>query len=356
MVVILAAVLAASPVTVRVLEREHPVKAHLEAKQLTCDGRPLPASADLEVAVREVKVGAELCNEVIATDATVKLNELQRSYPGALHVVLEGGFLRFINEVDVEAYLPSVVAGELSGAPASALEAQAVVSRTFALTSPQRHELSGYQLCDLAHCQLYRGRTEETAEARAAVEKTRGQVLLVGGVVFRPTFFHSSCGGHTSRAQDVFKEEEGAGPGVSDVEKGAALCAEAPDFAWEWTIDRLELARGLGLNGKPDVAAFEPLRRDPGGRLIELKAFGKRFAASEFRSAVGRAFGWQTLRSLKVTASQADHLVTFRGTGLGHGVGLCQQGARALAAKGADAKTILKRYFPDSQVRPAPTP
>lgn len=354
MVLPLMMVLAAAPLTVRVLEREHPVRARVEAKRLTCDGRPLRAPAELEVSVREVRAGSMLCNEVIAAgDPAVTVGDLTRRYAGTMHVVLEGGFLRFIDEVEVEDYLPSVVGGEMGDAAPAALEAQAIVSRTFALAVGARHERGHYQLCDLAHCQLYRGRGDESAAARAAVQKTRGQVVLVGGMVLQPTFFHSSCGGHTSRAQDVFKED-GAGPGVSDVEKGLALCGEAPDFAWEWSIDRMELASGLGLNGRADVAAFEPLRRDAGGRVVELRSFGKRFAGNEFMATMGRTFGWQALRSLKVTASQADQVVTFRGTGLGHGVGLCQQGTRALAARGADAKAILLRYFPDAQVRATP--
>ena len=54
---------------------------------------------------------------------------------------------------------------------------------------------------------------------------------------------------------------------------------------------------------------------------------------------------------MKVSAQEVEGLVRFSGTGLGHGVGLCQQGAKALAEKGVDAKGILTRYFPDSQVR-----
>ena len=46
-----------------------------------------------------------------------------------------------------------------------------------------------------------------SAEAEAAVKKTAGQVLLIGGIVLKPAFFHSSCGGHTSSAIDVFGED-----------------------------------------------------------------------------------------------------------------------------------------------------
>ena len=158
---------------------------------------------------------------------------------------------------------------ELGDGKPAAQEAQAVVSRTFALTATKRHGTEGYGLCDLAHCQVYRGQDDVTDAARAAVKKTKGQVVLVGGVALRPAFFHASCGGHTSRAQDVFGED-GAGPGVSDVEGGAPRCAAMPDFAWEFVLEKVKLAEGLGLKG--DGAAFEPLRRDAGGRVVELRS------------------------------------------------------------------------------------
>ena len=96
-----------------------------------------------------------------------------------------------------------------------------------------------------------------------------------------------------------------------------------------------------------------PLARDKGGRVLEVSSFGKRMDGGEFASRVGRVFGWQALKSLKVTAEEVESTVTFKGRGLGHGVGLCQHGARALATKGWDAKKLLLRYFPDSQVRQA---
>ncbi|MCC6336762.1 MAG: SpoIID/LytB domain-containing protein [Myxococcales bacterium] len=339
--------LSAAPLQVRVLEREKPTKARLEAPTLTCDGKPLPKKVEVVPGNRELSVGGAKCTEVVASGgATVALKDVTRRFPGVLKVSLEGGVLRFLNEVDVEDYLPSVVTAELGDGKPAALEVQAVVSRTFALTA-HRHGKAGYGLCDLSHCQVYRGADASDA-AKAAVKKTKGQVVLVGGVALKPTFFHASCGGYTSRAQDVFGDE-GAGPGVSDVEGGAPRCAGMPDFAWEFVIEKVKLAEGLGL--KNEGHAFEPLRRDAAGRVVELRSFGRRFSGADFQSAVGRAFGWQSLRSMKVSLQEAEGLLRFSGTGLGHGVGLCQQGAKALAEKGVDARGILQRYFPDSQVR-----
>jgi stage II sporulation protein D len=343
--------LTAAPLEVRVLEREAPIRVHLEAARITCDGKPLPRSVDAEASVREVRVGELRCTQVIAEDDTaVTVKETQRKYAGQVRVSLQGGLLRLINVVDVEAYLPSVVQAEADGGKPAALEAQAIVSRTFALTGLKRHLGAGYHLCDLAHCQVYRGRGVASAEAEAAVKKTAGQVLLIGGIVLKPAFFHASCGGHTSSGADVFGEDS-AGSAVSDVEDGAPRC-KGPELAWSFEMERTDFANALGV--PPNGAALEPLRRDSGGRILEVRAFNKRFTGQEFLSRMGRAFGWRAVRSMKFSTTESDTTLRIDGSGTGHGVGLCQLGARALAEKGVDVKGILTRYFPESQIKPLP--
>jgi stage II sporulation protein D len=339
---------------VRVFEQQHPLHAKLSAKALTCDGAPLPGPVELESRLDGVHVAERVCARVDATgEVTVTVGDVTRRYPGALSATVDGVQLKLLNELDVEAYLPSVVTGELAEAPPAALQAQAVVSRTFALGSRHRHGASGYDVCDLTHCQLYRGEGDVTREAREAVKATAGQVLLVGGVVLRSAFFHAACGGHTSRAAEVFGVDA-AGAAVSDVKDGKPLCAAAPDFAWEWTVEREPLAEALGVS--PSGPAFEVLRRDEAARVVEVRAFGHRFTGTDFQARVGRVFGWRTLKSLKLAVEQTDTQLHFTGTGLGHGVGLCQQGARALALQGASVKQVLEHYFPDATLGRAPSP
>jgi stage II sporulation protein D len=211
--------------------------------------------------------------------------------------------------------------------------------------------LQGFDLCDLAHCQVYRGKADENKETKAAVLQTKNLVLLVGGVGLKPAFFHSACGGGTSRAVDVFGED-GAGASISDVGKTGPACKDAPDFKWSLEADRAQLAQALGT--KSEGSAFEPLKRDATGRVMEVRAFGQRFKGTDFQSRLGRAFGYHVFRSMKVTASEVEGVVRFEGAGLGHGVGLCQHGARAMAEAGADQSAILKKYFPDCRVAAAP--
>jgi stage II sporulation protein D len=341
-----------APLKVRVLQREKPYEARLEANTVTCDGKELKGSTiELSLKDRRVQAADQLCDLVHAEGGIkVTVDDKTRAYPGKLSAVAEGSFLRFINEVDVEDYLPSVVSAEAQGSPPVALEVQAVVSRTFALASRNRHKDDGYELCDLAHCQIYPGLDGVVPAADDASKRTRGEVLLLGGIGLKPAFFHSACGGATSKASDVFGEgAEGVGPGVSDTGKDGPACKDAPDFRWTFEIERGEMAKGLGL--APEGHAFEPLRRDAAGRVLELKAFNKRYRGNEFMSVMGRAFGWQTIRSMKVSAEEVESLIRFTGSGIGHGVGLCQQGARAMARKGANRKQILSKYFPDCTVR-----
>mgnify|MGYP001267180386 CR=1 FL=1 len=354
LVLVLAALTVAlpAPLKVRVLQRDKPYEATLEAATVTCDGKPISdATVPLSLKDRRIQAADQLCDTVLAEGSiSVTVDKKVHHYPGKLTAVAEGAFIRFIDEVEVEDYLPSVVSKEADGFPPAALEAQAIVSRTFALASRGRHKDDGYDLCDLTHCQLYRGSDEVTQAADDASKRTRAEVLLWGGIGLKPAFFHASCGGHTSKAADVFGEgAEGVGPGISDTGKEGPACKEAPDFKWTFEVERSDMARGL--NAPPEGTAFEPLRRDAAGRVLELKAFGKRYRGNEFMSAMGRAFGWQSIRSMKVSAQEVDKLIRFSGSGIGHGVGFCQHGAKAMALKGLNRKQILQKYFPDCQVR-----
>src|SRR5581483_7519507 len=329
--------------------------AWLSAATLSCDGKPLEAhNAQLHLKDRRLQAADQLCDVVLAEgDVTIALDEnqkKQRRYPGKVTAVPEGAVIRFISEVDVEDYQPGVVTAEAGDFPPAALESQAVVSRTFALASRGRHKEQGYDLCDLAHCQIYRGADDVPQAADDAVKRSRGEVLLLGGIGLKPAYFHAACGGHTSRTSDVFGElTDGVGPGVSDTGKDGPLCKDTPDFKWTFDVERVDLARALNLDGVG--AALEPLKRDEAGRVLELKTFGKRMRGNEFMSIMGKAFGWSAIKSMKVSAEEVEGTVHFMGTGIGHGVGMCQAGAKAMALKGATRKQILQKYFPDCQVR-----
>lgn len=335
---------------VRVLEAKklQTVRVEVHDGALSCDGQPTSLwLAKLHVHGTRVELpDGKLCQSVSAGDVSVAVTAREeRRYPGRLTLSAEHGFLRFINRVSIEEYLPSVVASELSG-DYEAMKAQAVVARTFALANLHRHEKAGeqdgYDLCDLTHCQLYPGRKGETKDAVAAVAATTGQVLEVKGQLL-PVFFHANCGGHTSSARDVFGEL-GAGMPVAEPSfEGLPACARGAEFKWSWDVPRTQLAKALGV--KPAGRAFEALLTDVGGRVMEARAFGHKLTGRDLWSKVAKAFGYSRLKSLKFTVQEVGGTVHFTGYGSGHGVGLCQQGTQALAQHGYGYQKILAHYF-----------
>ncbi len=335
--------LGASPtLTIRLLERERPTEATVAADELRCDGSPLGRFAQIRAAGNAIVAGEKRCRELTTgRNAAIALGQTSRRYRGSLRIAQADGKLAFFETATVDEYLYGVVASEMDAAPAEALRAQAIVSRTFALSQRGRHRAAGYDLCDLTHCQLYRGRDGERAETTAAVDQTSGQVLLVGGVVLAPAYFHASCGGATSSPEDVFGQD-----GLVDAARDG--CSDR----FTWQIDRASLAQALGQ--PPVGSAFEVLRRDRAGRAIEIRSFGARYSGAAFLSLVGRAFGYLKLKSVAASAEEVEGQIRFTGRGHGHGVGLCQKGARSLAEREKDHRHILEHYFPTRMIGPAP--
>lgn len=352
-------------VRVRLLEREALSAVRVEAQgPVRCDGALLRTLSSQVTAERDqLAVSGRHCAVLELVGPVLLSSERagkawSRRYRGTLRLSAVNGTLVVRNEVELEDYLRSVVAAEQApGTPLHALRALAVVARTFAASAHQRHGPHGEDLCDLTHCQLYPGASTERPEVDAAVAQTSGVVLLAGGVALRPAYFHAACGGATSSAADVFGESDasadsafdGLGGLAPDGGAAASWCTGegSAGAVWSWTVERAELARALGMPGKElRGRAFEPLRRDAASRVLELVAFGRRMSGAAFLSAVGDAFGYTHLKSMRVRAEEVEGVVRFTGEGRGHGVGLCQEGAKARAARGWDDARILRHYFP----------
>jgi len=336
---------------VRVLGKHHPKQARLESEEgvLRCDGRPLELKAanfDIEMGLLDLGRPSLRCRvlEAPGEGVRVKLRGVERRYRGSMRAEVKDGEIAFLNLVEPEDYLRGVIGSELTEASLEALKAQAVVSRTWALASRGRHEEFGYDLCDLTHCQVYRGRSGESVVTDRAVAQTRGQVLRFRGALLA-TSFHSTCGGKTSSSSAVFGGDSPL-PGIADTDRGAKgpLCQGSPHFEWTWRVSRRALARALGVPA--EGPAFEVLERDGAGRVLKLRSFGVPLTGQEFHARVGRNLGYHTLKSLKVLVDEAAGQVRFRGHGLGHGVGLCQHGAVELGRRGVDYRRILEHYFP----------
>jgi stage II sporulation protein D len=129
---------------------------------------------------------------------------LDRRYRGVIKVDLAEGRLRAINVVRLEQYLYGVVPAEVPDDwPAEVLKAQAVAARSYALAT---RKLGGaFDLFPDVRSQVYRGIDEEEDSTNAAVDDTAGKVVMYRGRV-ATTYFHSTSGGRTASAEDVFSE------------------------------------------------------------------------------------------------------------------------------------------------------
>ena len=255
-----------------------------------------------------------------------------------------------IAALDIEQYLYGVVPLESPPSwPAAALQAQAIVARTFAL---QKRTLSrSYDVLATDADQRYGGVTAEHPATTTAVDATRGQTLAyLGGPA--SVFYSSCCGGHSADADALWGH---AGlpylHGVDD-----PYCTASPDYRWQRTLplDRARAALADRLGGIPLAAQLDAPDDSGRPRTVTFQADNGAVLALSV-SDVRSRFGTDTVRSLWLRAidfdrTQAVPLVVIEGSGRGHGVGLCQWGARGMALNGASATAILSHYFPGTAV------
>ena len=259
----------------------------------------------------------------------------------------EGGSLTAIAETSMENYLLGVLPYEMSPDwPLEALKAQAVVARTYAYYNLGKHRKAGFDLTADTRSQVYGGLGLESELVRQAVRETRGEVLGYGGELLK-VFYHACCGGHTMDAAAVWGgKSEKPLRGVKD-----RWCADSPYYRWTaYFGDHAVLAAASAtrlIGGR--LRSVRVADRDASGqvRTFSIRAGAETLTvkAAELRRRLGPA----ELRSTRVEKIRLlKKGVEFIGRGSGHGVGLCQWGARLQAEDGRKYETILKFYFPGS--------
>jgi len=271
-----------------------------------------------------------------------------RTYRGSFTTTaLEDGRAALLNVLPLDAYLSGVINREMpAGWPDAAQRAQAIVSRTFVLG--RLRPAKPYDVVADESDQKYGGIEGETDSGRAAVETTSGAILTFAGAPAHVAY-SSCCGGRTAAAGDVWNTPYAYLPSTEDPH-----CVDTPGFAWSVDVAEDELARALGgdFTGIGALKTVNVQTDAPGARpdAIEFVGSSSRFATSPKR--LRDALGPAVLRSTFVHAVDVGHasLLTISGTGHGHGVGLCQWGAREMAASGALANEILAFYFPGTSI------
>lgn len=258
------------------------------------------------------------------------------------------GRMMLVTTIDVDQYLQGVIPLETpAGWPPAALQAQAIVARTFALA--RRNITRPYDVQADQSDQRWGGVDAEAASTNAAVQSTRGRTLLYGGGP-AAVFYSSCCGGHTA---DVVATWGGVAlPYLRGVED--PHCVAAPDYRWSRSVPLERVVAILGSRTGGTLTGASLLDVDSTGRAREVELSGAASATlgiADFRRALGYDVvrsSW--VRSLRIESADAAPYLVIDGSGRGHGVGLCQWGTRFFAESGASAAEILAFYFPGTSV------
>lgn len=250
-----------------------------------------------------------------------------------------------------EKYVAAVLAGESSTfRNDEALKAMAVAARTYAARMRGRHAAEGFDFCTTTHCQRadLRG---VTGRLVLAARNTAGQLLWFQG---EPAFavYTRSCGGETESGAAVWPDVQA--PYLRA--HSDPYCVRAGPQQWTWSAvpERIVFAlRASYLKTPEGLERISVVDKTASGRAKTLLLSGQRtvlISASSLRFAVGRFFGWNTLRSNLYQVQTSGGRIAFRGAGEGHGVGLCQRGADEMASEGSSYRGILAFYYPGTSV------
>jgi SpoIID/LytB domain protein len=293
-------------------------------------------------------------------------------FRGTLEVRREGGSLSVVNELDLDHYVMGV--REVPGSwPMEALKAQAVAARTYALWEIDKGfwKRFGFDVCATVSCQVYQGATAELGERGrrwvAAVNATKGQVLLDADGKPALARYHSTSGGRTVNNEIAFANE---GPRAYLKSVDDPFDKVSPLHRWTQTFTREHLQAilrsAIGLEGTIDEIVVDESRLE-----TTIKTLGGELTkrSHEIRSAISetapklypelypgtRSDGEPmpfTLPSSRFTVEKTADGFVFQGRGYGHGVGMSQYGAMGRATEGHTYEQILAAYY--GGLRPQP--
>ena len=254
---------------------------------------------------------------------------------------------RDYKRLNIEDYVMGVLAGEMRNDwPMEALKAQAILARTFVLKfiSEKQSKYDGADIStDISEAQAY-APDQINERIEKAVSETRGQVLSAGGEL-PYAWFHAHSGGKTELPVEGLDYDQENPSYLRVVESPDSDSAPTTVKNWSATFTANQVARAAkeaGGDVGSTVSSIEAGKKSESGRTIYVLINGRRVSAPALRLQLDSTVLKSTLIS---SVELKDGRVTFTGSGYGHGVGMSQWGAYALALDGRTAEEIISWYF-----------
>jgi stage II sporulation protein D len=290
-----------------------------------------------------------------------------------------GSLCEVVNEVDLEKYLEGLVNAEFNSRwSEEAIGAQVVAARTYALYQMRQARAEGqhYDIDSSTHDQVYDGSMKEDSRAARIVEKTRGWVLTIHsakGPEVLKAYYHSNCGGVTELPDQVWGTSNKGFRRVVD-----PYCHYSPAAHWSFNLSAPQIMNALRLASrnamtdrshwptnwkqlleKGKLDSLRVGRYDASGRAEQVflsfnlnqHDYTWEMSGAKFRSWIGPAQFKSTSFQVSLAFYGGSLVWQFSGRGNGHGVGLCQWGAKAMGERGFKTAAILKFYYPDAQLK-----
>ena len=254
-----------------------------------------------------------------------------------------------IEEIPFEEYVKGVLAGEMpSSFHIEALKAQAVAARTYVLKKMEENKSKDYDIVDTIKNQVYlddetlkknwgKNYTKNINKIKQAIIETKGEYLTYNNEIITALFF-STSNGKTENSEDVFKEKL---PYLKSVNSSWDLDVN-PNYKVEKTISLKEFYNKLGLNYNKNLT-IKVLNYTEGNSIKTIKINNKTYKGTDVRYKLN-------LKSADFTIEQNEDNVKITTRGNGHGVGMSQYGANAMALKGNTYDEILKYYYKDVEI------
>jgi len=291
-----------------------------------------------------------------------------RRYAGELRVLLNDQKLQIINYLKLEKYLKSVVGSEMPKEfPLAALQAQAIAARTYALKLLGKNEV--FDIHSTQASQVYLGLEAETAKINRAVRSTSSLALFYENKLIEAVF-HSSSGGRTENSGQVWKYQLPYLRSVIDYDQNSTK------YRWSKKISSSELDKIFSDIG--GLNSIQIKKKSNSDRVLVIKLYGpkgtKNISGKNLRKnlkllsnkfEVNLKFNHMNLENKlnsdnKVVGNSSleplppiptDYFLLVKGYGAGHGVGMSQWGAKAMAERGANFRKILRHYYTGVQIK-----